>query len=301
MYWSLVNIVSEMLEPDEREVVLGDFAESGETAGRALRDVLGLVARRQANLWSESRPWLVLVGIVVPLGMLLSIVSRTTSDGSAVYVWLYANNWDWALLKYLGFWRLLGETLVLLFVWYLTLACWSWTSGFVLGSVSRGISRVNGLLLCLALLFGELVGAPRYFAFCENYLQRKFGVPSLPDYHAAVFDLTFYRVMFPLIVQAALVAIPALWGMGQGTGGANLRLRSRVALWTAVVATLTAMIIQNRGFFIFLNTDMLNFYTHPVIWLGRGIRLLQFVGFWPVGYLAANAIKRRWQVRNVQA
>jgi hypothetical protein len=44
--WSLVEILSRMLEPDERDAVRGDLAESRETGGQALRDVLGLVARR---------------------------------------------------------------------------------------------------------------------------------------------------------------------------------------------------------------------------------------------------------------
>ncbi len=65
-----------MLEPDEREAVRGDFAESGETSGQALRNVLGLVLRRQAALWKDWRPWLALVGLVAPLGVLLSLVAR---------------------------------------------------------------------------------------------------------------------------------------------------------------------------------------------------------------------------------
>jgi hypothetical protein len=299
MCWWLVNMVSRMLESDEREVVLGDFAESKEPGSQALCDVLGLVVRRQAILWVGWRRWLTLAGLILPLGMLLSVVSRTTSDGSAVYIWLYANNWDWALLSNPGFWRLLAETIVLLFLWYLTLACRSWTAGFVLGSVSRGMMQINGVLLCLMFLFGELVGAPRYLAYCEDYLHRTFGVPALPDYNAAVFDVTFYRAMFPLIVQTVLVALSALWGMRQGTGAVRLGLRFRVALWTAVVATLAAMVIQERGLWLFLNGHIANAYLHPGLWMGWAIRLLQFVVFWPVVYLVANAIGRRWHGRMV--
>ena len=35
--WSLVDTLSGMLDPDEREAVRGDLAESGETGGQALR------------------------------------------------------------------------------------------------------------------------------------------------------------------------------------------------------------------------------------------------------------------------
>src|SRR5450755_1012275 len=84
--WRMVDISSRMLEPDEREAVRGDLAESGATGNQALRDVLGLVIRRQATLWTDWRPWLTLVGLVLPLGMLLSIVSKSTADGTAVYI-----------------------------------------------------------------------------------------------------------------------------------------------------------------------------------------------------------------------
>ncbi len=92
--WWLVDILCRLLEPNERDAVSGDIAESHETGGQALRGVLGLVARRKAALWKRWRPWLVLAGLVIPLGLLLGLVARRTADGSAVYIWLYANNWN---------------------------------------------------------------------------------------------------------------------------------------------------------------------------------------------------------------
>jgi hypothetical protein len=299
--WCLTEAVSQMLDPDERDAVLGDFAESGESAGQALLSILGLVARRQAAVWMLWWPWLSLIGLIVPLGMLLSIVSRTTANGSAIYLWLYVNNLDWPLIRNHGFWRLLPETITLLFLWYSTLACWSWTSGFVLGSASRGLVRINGFLLCLMLLFGELFAAPRYFSYCEAYVHCALGVPSLPDYNAAVFEVTFYRVLFPLIVQAVLVAIPALWGMRQGLGAQRLQPRVRIVLWTAAITALVAMVIQERGLWLFMGPQIVNAYLRPGMWLGRGIRLVQFAVYWPVLYLAANAIWQRWHRTIVSA
>jgi hypothetical protein len=40
--WWFVDLVSRMLDPDEREAVRGDFVESGESGGHALRGVLGI-------------------------------------------------------------------------------------------------------------------------------------------------------------------------------------------------------------------------------------------------------------------
>jgi hypothetical protein len=80
------------LEPQEREAVRGDFAESGESGGQALRDLLGLIIRRHAALWKDPGPWVTLLGLVVPLGMMLSLVSRRVPGLSAIYAWLYVNN-----------------------------------------------------------------------------------------------------------------------------------------------------------------------------------------------------------------
>jgi len=292
--WWLADIVSRLLEPDEREAVFGDLAESGETAGQALWGVLGLVGRRQARLWSGWQPWLMLVGAIVPLGMLLSIVSRTTADGSAIYIWMYANNWDWALTKNPGFWRVMAETAGSLFLWYLTLVCWSWTCGFVVGSVSRSMIRINGVLLYLVLLFGEAFGAPHYFAYVQQYMHRAFSVPALPDSNAAVFDVTFYREMLPLIVQVVLVAVPAIWGLSWGLSASKLPPWSRAILWTAAIATLAGMVLREPGFWILLGPPIVHAYLRPGIWLGKGLHVLQFVVYWPIAYLCASAIRRRW-------
>jgi hypothetical protein len=296
--WWLAEILSQMLEPDERAAVLGDFVEAGETGSQALSGILGLVIRRQTVLWAAWRPWLTLVGLIAPLGVLLSIVSRTVANGSAVYVWLYVNNWDWALLRIPGFWRVLADSGALVSLWYLTLVCWSWTGGFALGYASRGLIWINGILLCFMLLLGELVAAPLYFAYCEEYIHRTFRVPAQPDYNSGVTELSFYRVIFPLIVQAVLVAIPALWGLRQGLGAVRLRSLSRTVVWTAAVATLGAMVIQERGLWLLLNPDVLQTIWRPGLWLGRGLRLLQFVVYWPIVYLAARAIRRRWHHRD---
>jgi hypothetical protein len=259
--WQLADILSRILDADEREAILGDLAESGRTGSHALLNVLGLVVRRQAGFWNDWRPWLTLASLVVPLGMLLSVASRGAADGSAVYVWMYANNWEWGDLANVGFWHVFAETVALVFKGYLTLVCWSWTSGFVLGSISRRMIQTNSVLFFLMLWFGALVGAPRYFAYYFQYVHRTFGLPPLPDPNAPVFALAFYREMFPLVIQAVLVVGPSLWGMRQGAGMARLRPLLRKILWTAAIATLAAMVIQNPELWVFLRV-----YGRPGIW-----------------------------------
>lgn len=97
LWWQLVEILAGVLDEAEREAVLGDFSESEETGGRALREILGLVVRREAALWVNSRPWVILATLIIPLSVSISVLSRMVSGETAVYAWMYLNNWDWGL------------------------------------------------------------------------------------------------------------------------------------------------------------------------------------------------------------
>lgn len=70
--WWVVHRLSLLLESNERDAVLGDFAESGESAGKALADLLGLLLRRQVALWRYER---------FRQGLLRSIVSVVFGTG----------------------------------------------------------------------------------------------------------------------------------------------------------------------------------------------------------------------------
>jgi hypothetical protein len=223
------------------------------------------------------------VGLIVPLSMLLSIVSRVTANVNATYIWLYANNCDWALLTDVGFWYVFAGSVTLVFVGCLTLVCWSWTTGFVLGSISRRIVPVCGVLFCL-MLFGGLLGAPRYLAY---WLPND----ASPDTHNPV-ALAFYRRMLPLIVQAVLVAVPSLWGMRQGADVGRFPPLLRIVLWTAAIGALTMLVVHEPGFGFFLKP-----YWLQRIWQGWQVRVLELIVYWPVGYLVARAIWRRWHGR----
>jgi hypothetical protein len=292
LWWWLVEPVSRFLERDEREAVLGDLAESRQSGPRALLDVLDVVIRRQARLWMTWRPWLILFALILPVGMLLSILSRQTSDLSAIYLWMYANNWDAALTHNPGFWRLFAETAVSIFISYLTLACWSWTGGFVLGSLSRAMSTLNSLLLCLILFFGQVIGAPDYFAFFRD---KAFGDLHLPDPNAAVFEVGFYRVVLPVIVQILIVAIPALWGFRLAAGMGKLRRLLSAGLWTAAITTMAVVVMPEVGLWFFMATRIFHANEPSWIWTGimSGMKYLQPVQFWPIAFLIAHAITQR--------
>jgi len=58
--WWMVESLSRLLDGDEREVVRGDLAECGTSPAQALREMIGLVIRRQAVPWCDWRPWVML-------------------------------------------------------------------------------------------------------------------------------------------------------------------------------------------------------------------------------------------------
>ena len=213
---------------------------------------------------------------------------------------MYANNLDPSLFRYRGFWYQFADTVAEIFKMYLTLGCWSWTSGFVLGSASRGIIRVKGFLFCLMLAFGVLLGAPLYLAYYEasyeHYLHLTIGFPIFAHQHYdPVNALTFYRIVFPLIVQAVLVLLPALWGMREGARAVRLRPLLRMILWTAAIAALVGVVIHDPDLWMFLRLYRLV----GTSWHGWHGRLLQLLGYWPLVFMLAVAITRRLQGRGL--
>jgi hypothetical protein len=256
----LVDVVARTLQPEEREAVLGDFAESRESDCQALGDLLGLVGRRQAALWMDWRPWLALFTVVLPLSILLSVISRGWAAGSAIYAWLYVNNWTWGYLESPGARRDLLHYSASFSLDYFTLFCWSWTSGYVLGSLSRRTIAVNGALFCVV-LFGELLAVPQR----HN--------PA----NAAVFSLTFYSMVFPLMLRTMLVLVPVLWGMQRGARRSPLPLLPTL-LWAVTIATLTAWTTRRWQ-----------------LWL------LPLALVWPITYMVVTASWQRWRGRSVAA
>jgi hypothetical protein len=242
----LLDIVSRLLDPEEREAVRGDLEESAETGVAALRDLLGLVARRQVALWKDWRPWLGFAGVVIPLGILLNEIGKHLAHSTAIYAWMYLNNWTARYLQNAGFRNELLHYALWFALDYATLMCWSWTVGFVLGSLSRRAIWVNGAAFCLVLV-GESL-----FVQTRNY-----GV------NAAAFAVEFYRSALPLILLIILILIPGVLGMYKGS---RERALSPIQLMVAVatLASLTAW----RHF--------------PVPW---ELRLMLPLFLWPVAYM----------------
>jgi len=182
----MIRLAARLLAADERDAVLGDLAESGESDVHALRGVLGLVVRRHLSL-----------GLLIPLAAVLSFISRRMADHGAIFVWLYANNWDPALLSNAGYRHDLAVNIGAAAEACLALFCLASICGCAIGLVSRARGALFTMLLLSA--FGLLN--------VSTHTGRSTRL------NAPVFDLPFYRTVFPLLVQATLVAAPTIWGM----------------------------------------------------------------------------------------
>ena len=131
------------------------------------------------------------------------VVSRFWADRSAIYLWLYFDNWyfdnwTWGYLDSPGARRDLLAFGADLCLSYLTPAGWSWTVGFVLGSLSRSAAWLNATLFAVILFVGTAGNATMA---AEN------------GNNAAAFSDAFYRLVYPILVRGVLLVWPALRGV----------------------------------------------------------------------------------------
>jgi hypothetical protein len=209
-WWRLAEQVSLLLEPDERNAVAGDLAESGASGPQALAGLLGLVARRQAALWKDWRPWLALSG-VVPLSFLLARKAADLADTTAVYVWMYLDNWRMADMSNSAYWRLMTQEAAPILLACCMLMAGAWASGMAIGALARRTAAATTVVFCGAFGLTAISLPPRADAL-----------------HQAVFDLRFYRQFYPIVLQTTLVLLPALWGIALGRRrGGFIRLHQR--------------------------------------------------------------------------
>jgi hypothetical protein len=131
---NLIEVAAQLLGPYEREAVLGDLEEAGESSWRGLLGVLGLVIRRETDLWKSWRPWAAAFGLALPSSFVLIGFSLSVSWSYQHFIGLGA-----------GFWPLVGRLFLLV--------AWSWTGGFVVGSLSRRTLWVSIAAVCSPCLF----------------------------------------------------------------------------------------------------------------------------------------------------
>ena len=128
--WSMVERAAQLLGREERETVLGDLQEAGESPWRGVLDIAGLLVRREALLWRNWQPWLAAFGLTLPASFLLMGFSLTVS-----YSYLHAG------MAPSGVLTVINQVVLLL--------AWGWTGGYVVGAISSRTLWAS-LLCCFA-------------------------------------------------------------------------------------------------------------------------------------------------------
>ena len=189
----MVDFAAQLLPTQDREAVLGDLLESGEGRWQSLLAIIGLALRRHATLWRNWRPWLAAFGLALPSSFLLMGFSLSVSRAYLHVVGMTVQHTTGITA---------GPAFSLLLCNILLLVGWSWTGGFVVGSISR---RTAWISACLS------------FAPCLFCLER-FRIPSLS------------RLCLLLFLPVAL------WGAYRGLEIARIKRAPAIALAVGVTA-----------------------------------------------------------------
>lgn len=209
------DALSALLDPAEREAVLGDFAELALTDFQVVKSLGGLVVRRQIRAWREWSAWIVSVAIIVSACSLLA----------GLCAWLTMGIWPslWMKLHHGVSYRT-GLSLTTLLSGFCfraaALATWSWTCGLALGTLSRRTIWVIG-----ALFFGIYVDQGWLF----------------PDGSW----LTAWAWL-PLSIKFLFVLLPAYCGIRQSSKFLNTRL-PRIVLWALWTIGIGGLALWTQG------------------------------------------------------
>lgn len=91
--WALAVRLSAVLEPTERDAVLGDLQESDERGWSAAAAVAGLATRRVWEVWRRTDPWALAV-LLIPVGWGTGRLVVRNARFIAIYLWLYVDRWS---------------------------------------------------------------------------------------------------------------------------------------------------------------------------------------------------------------
>ena len=268
--WRVIELAAHGLDSAERDAVLGDVVECGAGFGAALRDLLGLVVRRQGGLWTAWQPWIALIGIGGVAGTVLSRIVFRFDAGLGQQLMAYRK---YGVPFETGL--TVREDVTFLAVLAIALTVWSWVCGFALGSLSGRAAWLVWLVFYLVVLNSAWARS----VFAGNLILR----------NPRVLPLMIGLVM-PHGIAGVLFLIPGVFGTRFGARRRFLSLRG------ACVVGLLAMVLA-----ILLTWMSGRYETAHEIWSGgvwRGASwptlLLPFLlASWPAVYVFARSFRQR--------
>lgn len=257
----LMDRLYRTLEPGERDAVQGDFAELGLSPTQQTRDLLGLVARRQAALWNNWQPWLALLGIAVPLGLLLTGSSYALLARELWTEWCYGVRYETGLTA-------TGDCIVFL-CQALAIILASWLCGFVLASLSRRTLRITAVFLYLTWILILVRGIVLTF---DN-------------------GLSPLWTILQILPSVCLFVLPSAWGMRQSIRCGTLGFR-RTILFTAAIITTDALALWTGSWWRdALVTWSQGTWHGPTYDWQKPLFILTLTN-WPLLYLIATAMRQ---------
>ena len=137
-------------------------------------------------------PWLALV-LTSVAGLKLGTWCARKAHLNAVYIWMYANNWDWSLFEIPGFRHELSRNAAAITFFWLGIGLGAWTLGRILQWTSRDTAPVQAVIFTVLL-----------FAAPTD--------PLIVLVNPPVFAHWYYRAL-PLIIKTMLVMLPCWRGM----------------------------------------------------------------------------------------
>jgi hypothetical protein len=169
--------------------VRGDLAECGAGGWRALREVSGLVARRQAALLDGLAAVDRVIAIVLPIGLMLSHASRWWADAYAVDIQML--QYDSAICR--DSCNRVAHAISSCLCRAAqrraeSLAGWSWASGYVLALAIAARVGSTVALFALVLFLGTLGTTTIVRARCRAFAEH------------------FFAVVFPRLIRVGLVS-----------------------------------------------------------------------------------------------
>jgi hypothetical protein len=282
---AFVRLLLHALEPPERDVIEGDLKELRLHHSRAIRELLGLLIRRQAAAWLHWQPWAVVLLVILPIGTVLSLVSRQWANNTAIYAWFYVDNWTSAYLASPGARNDFLYAIAEFSVRCVALMLWAWTAGLVVAASSRRTAWVTYALFALVLFAGTIGSTTA-------------GV--LNPANDAVFSQAFYRVGLPIVFRIVFILLPALHGMRTAAGEPTFTIPRASAL--AVSVTLVTAMVA-RGTPVALTFGWLSSSTdRPVvqaIFRSGKLSLVPYAMALPAIYAFFHALWRSWRERGL--
>jgi hypothetical protein len=294
------RLASWVLDPDDREIVLGDIAESRTGTRRAVCDILGFAFRRQAAAWGDWQPWFGLIYVGLPLGILLGIVSRFWADDAAQTIQLYVSNWDGSLFRNPGGRQYVIELTNAALLQCAALAVWSYNCGQAFVVLSRRASGLNGIFFYGCLLVATVGTTTTARANVMN---------------AAIFEQAMYGAVLPLLIRVLTTLLPVGIALMTRRGSQPLGWAAFWALAAAGFTLVTFRGIESSLFFgwVVRTGSAAPRDVAPMLggqWLpgpdgfivsaddiiGWRLRALSLFTLFPVTLMLTFAVWRRWAV-----